>query len=489
MEPADLDYASASELAMLVRRRQLSPVEVVDHAIQRIEARNPSLNAFVHTDFEGARVRARALEARIAKGEDIGHLAGVPTAIKDLYNFYPGWPCTLGGVPSLKNFRLDFKSLYPTRMEAAGAIVLGTTNSPALGFRGITDNVLYGPTNNPFDLSRNSGGSSGGSAAAVADGLLPIAGGTDGGGSIRIPSAWCHTFGFQASFGRIPLVMRPNAFGSTSPFIYEGPITRTVEDAALALDALAGCDPADPYSLTDRVDWLAALQKPIAGLRIGFTPDFGGFPVEPTVSARITEAVEAFDQAGAEIVPLSLDFAHSYHELSRLWCRMMSQGTVAVLEGFAAEGIDLERDLPEIVLDWMRIAKDSTLREHQRDQIMRTNVYDVLNRAFSEVDLIAGPTTACLAVMNRERGETVGPYTIDGLPVDPLIGFCPTFLTNFSGNPSASLPAGFANGLPVGLMLIGRRQADAALLSACAAYERIRPWTNGYEIAARRLAS
>src|SRR5262249_48089503 len=123
------------------------------------------------------------------------------------------------------------------------------------------------------------GGSSGGSAAAVAGGLVPIAGGSDGGGSIRIPSAWCHTFGFQASFGRVPTVARPNAFGPSSPFIYEGPITRTVEDAALALSALSGSDRADPFSIMDKLDWTGALNQPIEGLRIGLTIDFGGFPV------------------------------------------------------------------------------------------------------------------------------------------------------------------------------------------------------------------
>lgn len=157
MERSDLDYASATEIARLVRTRQISAADVTEHAIARIEARNRSINAFVYTDFEQARNRAKDLDVRIRAGEDVGPLAGVPTAIKDLFNFYPGWPSTLGGIRCLRDFKLDVKSRYATKMEEAGAVVLGITNSPVLGFRGTTDNDLYGPTRNPFDLSRNSG--------------------------------------------------------------------------------------------------------------------------------------------------------------------------------------------------------------------------------------------------------------------------------------------------------------------------------------------
>ncbi|RDJ13925.1 amidase family protein [Rhizobium grahamii] len=172
--------------------------------------------------------------------------------------------------------------------------------------------------------SRPGRATSGGNAAAV-DGLVPIAGGSDGGGSIRIPSAWCHTFGFQASFGRVPTVGRPGAFGASSPFIFEGPITRTVEDAATALSALSGPDIADPFNIVGKLDWLGALQRLIEGLHIGLTLDFGGFPLEPTITAKIEEAIRAFDAADATIVPLSLKFGRTVDELVQLWCRMISQ--------------------------------------------------------------------------------------------------------------------------------------------------------------------
>ncbi|MDB4895440.1 MAG: Amidase, partial [Firmicutes bacterium] len=228
---AQLAYASAADLAGRIRRRELSPVEVVDAFIERIEARNAELNAFVYLGFADARRAAQAAERTVMSGQELGVLHGVPTAIKDLFDFKPGWISTFGGVRALRGFVADSYCTYASRMERAGAILVGKTNSPVMGFRGTCDNYLFGPTRNPFDLSKNSGGSSGGSAAAVAAGLLPIAEGTDGGGSIRIPASWCGVYGYKASFGRVPMVLRPNAFGGISPFMFEGSLTRTVEDA------------------------------------------------------------------------------------------------------------------------------------------------------------------------------------------------------------------------------------------------------------------
>src|ERR1700674_4177837 len=242
-------WASAAELASRIRRHELSPVELMTSTIERIELRNPSLNAFVYVDFEQAMERARAAEDAVASGEALGPLHGVPAAMKDLFDFKPGWPSTFGGVRALRNQVIDAYCTYSERMEGAGAILVGKTNAPVMGLRGIADNYLFGPTHNPFDLSRNPGGSSGGSAAAVADGLVPIAEGTDAGGSIRIPAAWCNVYGYMASYGRVPFTGRPNAFASLTPFLFEGTLTRTVEDAALGLQVMAGPDSRDPFSL------------------------------------------------------------------------------------------------------------------------------------------------------------------------------------------------------------------------------------------------
>ena len=261
----ELAYMSASELALRIRRRDFSPVEVVDAFITRIEARNPSITAFVYFGFEDARTRAKEAEQALTSGVALGPLHGVPVAIKDLFDFKPGWKATFGGVRALKDNVVDFYCAFAERIEQAGAIIVGKTNSPVMGFRGTCDNYLFGPSRNPFNSAKNTGGSSGGSAAVVADGMLPLAEGTDGGGSIRIPASWCGVYGYKQSFGRVPFIARPNAFAGDAPFLFEGPITRTVEDAALALTALAGYDPRDPYSLDEQVDFTAATRRSIRG--------------------------------------------------------------------------------------------------------------------------------------------------------------------------------------------------------------------------------
>jgi amidase len=187
MAPHDeLAEVTAADLVGRIRRRELSPVEVMDAAIARIEAGNERVGAFVHLDLDQARERARQAEQAVGAGAELGPLHGLPTAMKDLFDFKPGWPTTFGGVRALKDFVPDFYCAWAERMERAGAIIVGKTNSPVMGFRGTCDNPLFGASRNPFDPSRNTGGSSGGSAAAVAAGLVPVAEGTDGGGSIRI---------------------------------------------------------------------------------------------------------------------------------------------------------------------------------------------------------------------------------------------------------------------------------------------------------------
>src|SRR5215203_4025392 len=254
----ELAFTTVVELAGRIRRRELSPVEVVDATIERIEARNPSLNALVYLGFDDARAAARDAERALTGGAAVGLLHGVPAAIKDLFDFKPGWPATFGGIRALRDFTLDTYCAFAERAEQAGAVLVGKGNSPVMGFRGVCDNPLFGPSCNPFDTSRNTGGSSSGCAAAVADGLLTFAEGTDGGGSIRIPASWCGVYGYKQSFGRVPWVVRPNAFSGLNPFLFEGPITRTVADAALALTALAGFDSRDPMSLDEQVDFRTA---------------------------------------------------------------------------------------------------------------------------------------------------------------------------------------------------------------------------------------
>ena len=489
----ELAYTSAAELARRIRHRDLSPVEVVDAFIRRIEDRNPSLNALVYLGFDDARARAREAERALMAGEELGPLHGVPTAIKDLFDFKPGWPATLGGIRALKDHVVDGYCAFAERMERrGGAILMGKTNSSLMGFRGTCDNYLFGPTRNPFNVVKNTGGSSGGSAAAVADGLLPLAEGTDAGGSIRIPSAWCGTYGYKASFGRVPFLVRPNTFGNVdSPFLFEGPITRTVEDAALALNVLAGYDARDPFTLDEpATDFTAATRRSIRGLRIAYSPNFDVFPIEDRVAEVVGRAVRVFEEAGAHVEEVKVGITRSQRELSDVWSRLYMLINLHALENMKQGGMDLLKDhrgdFPPEYLHWVEVGRRMSALDFYRDQAIRTEIYDSIQGVLNTYDLLITPTLASMPVDNASDGNTAGPTAINGEAVDPLIGWCLTYFLNFSGHPAASIPAGMSDGLPVGMQIIGRRYADADVLAASAAFERLRPWHQTYQICADR---
>jgi amidase/aspartyl-tRNA(Asn)/glutamyl-tRNA(Gln) amidotransferase subunit A len=487
---AHLDDMSAAELARRISNKELSPVEVVESSIERISLRNPELNAVVYEGFNEALEAAVGAEKAVSQGGPLGPLHGVPTLIKDLFDFKPGWPATFGGIPSLRTRVVDAYCPFAERVEAAGAIILGKTNSPVMGFRGTCDNPTFGATRNPFDLERNSGGSSGGSAAAVADGWVPFAEGTDGGGSIRIPSAWCGVFGFQPSFGRVPSVVRPNAFGNAMPFLYEGPITRTVEDAVLVLNVLSGRDSRDPFS-RESPELVLGRDMSFEGLRIGFSPDLGIFPVDRRVRAVVEQAVAAVEANGGTVIPIDPRLPYNQAELSDLWCRQIMIANLDVILAARGSGIDILADnagqMPQVYVDWLEQATRMTLPELLGDFAMRGAVLDAMSRSFDEIDVLLTPTVAALPVRNAAQpGDTFGPTSIEGVSVDPSIGWCLTYLTNFTGHPAASIPVGLAEGLPVGMQVIGSRYGDEDVLRFCSAFESIQPWKPIYGAIARQ---
>ena len=482
----ELVYRSLTSLASSIRQGELSPVEVVEAFIERISTRNPAVNAFVCEDFERAHDEAVRAEQLLTSGDSIGPLHGIPVAIKDLFSSKPGTPMTMGGVRAMKDNITHHRCIFSERIEQAGAIIIGKTNSPVMGFRGTCDNYLFGPSRNPFCLSKNTGGSSGGAAAAVADGMLPLAEGTDGGGSIRIPAAWCGVYGYKASYGRVPSLSRPNAFASDTPFSFSGPITRTVEDAALALNALAGYHSGDPYSIDNETDFLTAVGNSIEGKKIAYSPNFDVFPVETEIKETIDKQILAFEEAGAIVEPVTLGIKRTQRELSDLWCRLIIPRNIATLEAASAKGPDLlgehRNDFPPEYLHWIEKGYTLSAVDFYKDQEIRTEVYDRIQDVFVNFDLLVTPTLACLPVDNADDGNTVGPNRINGEEVDPLIGWCLTYLINFTGHPAASIPAGLsADGLPIGMQIIGRRYADSDVLCASAEFERLRPWHDTYQ--------
>lgn len=480
----DYCFMSATNMAQAVRRGDISPVELVEAHLDRIDTHNDETNSFVQILSEQARERAREAESAVEKETDLGALHGIPVAIKDLCPV-EDVRLTYGSKPFADNVASK-TAILVKRLQDAGAIVLGKTNTPEFGHKGTTDNSVFGPTSTPFNLRHNAGGSSGGSAAAVADGLVPIAHGGDGGGSIRIPASLCGVYGFKPSYGRVPFESRPDGFLEHTPFIHRGPLTRTVADAALMLDVMAGPHPADPFSLPPAPEsFRDALSQPLDGFDIAYSSDLGLFPVESTVESTVQEAVDGFKKCDAIIEEVQPPIDHTRKEVFRAWRTSYDVFNAALVDSIELEtGVDLlgtDRDAasPEFVATAERGREYSAL-EYKRAERVRTDVYDAFRTLFEEYDLLVTPTLAVSAIENDATG-TIGPNEVEGEPVDPLIGWALTYPFNMTGHPAASIPAGFADRTrPVGLQIIGPRHDDRSVLAASASLERRLPWKDVY---------
>lgn len=490
----DVCFAPATEVAAAVRSGDRSPVAVVEAVLDRVGRRDGDLGAYVTVLADAAREAARAVERAVERGDDPGPLAGVPVALKDFGGRKAGVRHTCGSVP-FRDAVADADATFVERLEAAGAVVVGVANAAEFGHKATTDNRLFGPTATPFDRDRNAGGSSGGSAAAVADGLAALAHGGDGGGSLRIPAAWCGVVGVKPTFRRVAAAARPDAFGAAAGhFTHHGPIARTVTDAAAMLSVMAGPHPRDPTALPDDgTDYLAATDRSIAGLEVAYTPDFGTFPVDDRVRAVVDDAVGAFERAGATVEGAggasggaSVALPCSHDELTEAWLASVSAGYAAMADAMARGGGpdllgDHRDDLSASLVPLIERGRDLSAVEYLRLHGLRTELFDAVEDVFESYDLLVSPTVACPPVENAADGETLGPETVAGEAVDPRIGWCLTHLCNFTGHPAASVPAGFTDGgLPVGLQVVAPRFADDRLLAACAAFERVRPWHGAY---------
>ena len=379
----------------------------MDSAIARIEAHNPKINALIIFGYDDARKAAKAAEAAIMRGDKVGPLHGLPFAMKDCFDFKRGWVTTFGGIRALKDYVVDTYCMFVERMEQAGAITVGKTNSPAFGFRGTCDNYMYGPSKNPFDLAKNTGGSSGGSAGAVAAGLLPICEGTDGGGSIRIPASWCGVFGYKPSFGRVPFAAPAERLRRHRAVPLRGP-----DHAARWRTPPWRCRSwpvticAIPTASRARSTSWRALRASIAGKTIAYTRDYGIFPVDPRVIAVVDKAVKAFEEAGAHVEEVKIDIRRTQRELSDVWCRFIAVKQVAALDGFKRQGIDLQRDhrddLPPEVWHWDEIGRRPDGTQSSADQACA-------RRSSMRSATCSTATTSCLADAGLPRRRQRAP--------------------------------------------------------------------------------
>ncbi|OGL09151.1 MAG: glutamyl-tRNA amidotransferase [Candidatus Rokubacteria bacterium RIFCSPLOWO2_02_FULL_73_56] len=462
MSDARLCWLPATELAALIRRKKVSPVEVVDAVLDRIERLNPRLNAFVTLTAETARREAKAAERALARrSAKPGPLHGVPFSVKDLV-ITRGVRTTFGTPLYRDNVPAEDAPMVE-RLRAAGAIMLGKTNTPTFGWIGATHNLLFGPTRNPWNLERTPGGSSGGASAAAAAGLGPLHVGTDGGGSIRIPASFAGIFGHKPSYGRIP-TYPPSGAWSLS---HIGPMTRTVADAALMLQVSAGPDERDQYSLpAERVDYVRALARGVKGLRAAYTDDLGfAEAVDPEVRAVCARAARAFRETGCRVEEAKPGWP-SPHDC---WYEIFCGGIATRLAPYLDRRSEIEPGLYRII--------EAELTHPPTAYVQawfdRLAWWEHPRRLFEKYDLLLTPTIACPPF-------AVGldnPAEIAGTAVAPYAWIPFTFPFNLSGQPAASVPCGFTkDGLPIGLQIVGRRGDDASVLRAAAAFERARPW-------------
>ena len=472
-----LTSLTAAGLARRIRDGEYSPTEVVEAFLDRLHERNERTNAFVTITDELARKMAEEADRAIGNGDPLGPLHGVPIAIKDLDDV-EGVRTTSGSL-LFEDRVADSDSPYVARLKAAGAVIIGKTNTPEFGLGTTTDNRVVGPTGTPFDPTRVSGGSSGGAGAALGDMLVPLAPGSDVGGSIRTPASFCGVYGLKPSYGLIPSVGRPNGFASSTPFLHKGPMARTVEDAALSLDVMAGSHPRDPFSVPKQEEYSAALDRPIDEMKIAYSPGMGTYPVSSDVREVLDDAVSAFERAGATVDSIDPDLGHSQEEILTAFYTMATVRWQSLFDDLENQGFDPreeDRDrLRPYLVDLIMEAEEPTLREYERADIVRTRVFDGLQDLFEEYDLLVTATLATTPFPHDEE-----PGEIDGVEIEPLRGWVLTQPYNFSGHPAASIPAGFVDGLPVGMQIAGKRYADDEVIAASAAFERQRPWYDEY---------
>lgn len=474
----NLVFTSAAELARQIRDGTISPITVVDEHLERIDDRNDRTNAYVTVIEEEARAAAAAAERAIDAGDDVGPLCGVPVAIKDL-SPVAGVRTTYGSVP-LREFVPKTDSPVVSRLREAGAIILGKTNTSEFGHIATTDNDLFGATATPFNPQKTAGGSSGGSGAAVADGLAALAVGTDAGGSIRVPAAFCSVYGLKPTFGRVPRRTRPDAFIDTLPFWSGGPLARTVEDAALMLDVITGFDDHDPFSTPTSETYRDALSDSVDDLTVAYSPEFSVFPVDSAVKSVVDDAVQVLSGTGMTVERVDPEIHDVWEEMSRA-ARVIFQARVAqVMEtSDDAFGVDLRSHEDQLTFSFQRmgeLGREFSAIDLGKANAVRTTVFDVIQELFEAYDLIATPTTG-VPPFDLDR---IGPDSIDGQPVDKYTDWYLTLPFNLTGGPAASVPAGFVDGLPVGLQLAGNRHADDIVVAASAAFERESPWANAY---------
>jgi amidase len=458
-------YSTAREMAAAVRAKDISARELLDLHLARIAAVNPRVNALVSLDEERARAGAAEADAAVARGEALGPLHGLPFAFKDTHAV-AGWRTTSGSTLR-SDFVPEADELLVERVRRAGAVIIGRTNVPEFAAGSHTFNRVFGTTLNPWDLSRSAGGSSGGAAAALASGMVPLADGSDMGGSLRNPASFCNVVGLRPSWGRVPEWPEDNAWETTS---VQGPMARTVEDLALLLSVMAGPDPRVPTALSEPGSLFAPpLDGPdsakLAGLRVAFSPDLGGaFEVEGQVADVVESAADIFVAAGARVVPAypSLPEADDTFRTLRAWQFQAKLGPLLAEhpEAFKAS-----------LADNIRAGANLTGADVARGYRQRTTLQQRMVDFFGSFDVLVMPVSQ----VPPFPADQEYPTAINGRPMTTYLDWMRSaYFITATGCPAISVPAGFTpEGLPVGVQLVAPHNQERRLLEVAHAFERI----------------
>jgi len=468
MSKEDICFMSAYDMLDGIKRQELTSEEITETFIERIDKINPIVNAYCTTTFDLAREMAKNADDAVKKGEPLGVLHGIPTSIKDLM-MTKGIRTTYGSLLH-ENFIPEEDDIAVKRLFEAGAVMMGKSNTPEFGHIALTNNKIFGETKTPWDVERNSGGSSGGAAAAVASGLGPLALGSDGGGSIRVPSSCCGVYGLKPTYGRIPSYPRIGiAFESMDHY---GPITRYVKDAALMLNVMKGHHPSDPNSFPDdNIDYVKILENKPKKLKIGYSMSLGfGKVLEEEVKDNVLSSVKKLEQFDWDVEEAKIKMRTPELAFNTL---------VAV--GYA---YDLQKDYDKRLEDLspdlkatIRFGLDNSAMNVGKAKEQRKKVYEVLYQYFQNYDILITPTLPCPAIKPKwQESGTVFPI-IGKKALNITSWMTYTYPFNMSGLPAASIPSGWTNsGLPIGMQIVGKRYDEKTVLQVSKAFEEIAPW-------------
>jgi amidase len=456
----ELCFTPATELARMLREREVSARELLDAHLERIERVNPRINAIVTLDAEGARAQASRADEELAHGRVLGVLHGLPVAHKDTHA--TGGMRTTSGSPTLADHVPPKDELVVARMRAGGAVRVGKTNVPEVAAGSHTFNPVFGVTRNPYALDRSAGGSSGGGSAALAAGLVPVADGSDMGGSLRNPASFCNVVGLRPTPGRVPTHPTVNGFSMLS---VQGPMGRTVADVALAMSAMAGPDPRVPISLQDEPSLFAMpLPDTVTGLRVAWAPTLGGrVPVDAEVREQLAQAPVVFEGLGAQVTEdcPDLDDADEVFDTLRAWLFELQLGEVT----------RRHPDQVKQAIHWnVEKGKQLSGADVARTEAKHTRLYEKVVAFFESYDVLLAPTTQVVPFDVDQEYPTL----IDGQEQESYLDWMRSCtLISATGAPALSVPAGFTpSGLPVGLQIIGPPRADRRVLEVGHVYEQ-----------------